>query len=83
MPMAIPLSAYIYVVAYRRDLLATGWLGWRHRFCHSADASKKLFADWRSSNATEHAWLMPVCALSRSMILSIWRLPGSGVLAVT
>jgi len=55
----IPLSAYVYIVAYRKDLLARAGLNNNSAFAtpHTlAESVRKL----DELKAVEHAWLMPV-----------------------
>jgi multiple sugar transport system substrate-binding protein len=55
----IPLSAYVYIVAYRKDLLEKAGLNPVTAFATPAvleDSVRRLGA----LNATEHAWLMPI-----------------------
>lgn len=55
----IPLSAYVYIVAYRKDLLEQAGLNGRTAFATPQaleDSVKKL----QALNAVDNAWLMPV-----------------------
>jgi len=55
----IPLSAYVYIVAYRKDLLAKAGLNGNTAFAtpHALEESVKKLA---ALKAVENAWLMPV-----------------------
>ena len=58
-PYGIPLSAYVYVVAYRKDLLKKAGLSGATAFAtpHSLEESVRSLA---ALNETEVPWLMPV-----------------------
>jgi len=55
---AIPLSAYTYAVAYRRDLLAQAGLDGASAFA-TPFALEETIRRLEELNGTEHAWLMP------------------------
>lgn len=55
----IPLSAYVYIVAYRKDLLQQAGLNPVTAFATPA-ALEESVRRLEALNATEHAWLMPV-----------------------
>jgi ABC-type glycerol-3-phosphate transport system substrate-binding protein len=55
----IPLSAYVYIVAYRKDLLPQAGLNPVTAFATPAALEQSVLA-LEALNATEHAWLMPV-----------------------
>ena len=55
---AIPLSAYTYAVAYRRDLLEQAGLEGATAFS-TPSALDETVRRLEELNATEHAWLMP------------------------
>jgi multiple sugar transport system substrate-binding protein len=55
----IPLSAYVYIVAYRKDLLKQAGLNPVTAFATPA-ALEESVHHLEALNATEHAWLMPV-----------------------
>ena len=58
-PYGIPLSAYVYVVAYRKDLLQKAGLSSSTAFA-TPQALEESVRRLESLNATEVAWLMPV-----------------------
>jgi ABC-type glycerol-3-phosphate transport system substrate-binding protein len=55
---AIPLSAYTYAIAYRRDLLAQAGLDGATAFSTPL-ALEETICKLEAWNAVEHAWLMP------------------------
>ena len=55
---AIPLSAYCYAVAYRRDLLAQAGLDGATAFA-TPSAFEETVRRLEALNCAEHAWLMP------------------------
>jgi ABC-type glycerol-3-phosphate transport system substrate-binding protein len=55
---ALPLSAYTYAVAYRRDLLAEAGLDGVTAFA-TPYAFEKTIGRLQELNCAEHAWLMP------------------------
>ncbi|HSJ87477.1 MAG TPA: extracellular solute-binding protein [Anaerolineales bacterium] len=55
----IPLSAYVYIVAYRKDLLQQAGLNPVTAFATPAALEESVHR-LEALNATEHAWLMPV-----------------------
>jgi multiple sugar transport system substrate-binding protein len=55
----IPLSAYVYIVAYRKDLLDQAGLNPVTAFA-TPDALEKSVRRLEELHATENAWLMPV-----------------------
>ena len=55
---AIPLSAYTYAVAYRRDLLAQAGLDGATAFA-TPSAFEETIRRLEALNCAEHAWLMP------------------------
>lgn len=55
---AIPLSAYTYAVAYRRDLLAQAGLDGTTAFA-TPFAFEQTIRQLEELNCVEHAWLMP------------------------
>jgi multiple sugar transport system substrate-binding protein len=58
-PYGIPLSAYIYVVAYRKDLLEKAGLNSSTAFA-TPSALEESVHRLEALNATEVAWLMPI-----------------------
>jgi len=58
-PYGIPLSAYVYIVAYRKDLLQKAGLNRATAFA-TPQALEESVHRLESLNATEVAWLMPV-----------------------
>ena len=58
-PYGIPLSAYVYVVAYRKDLLQKAGLNSSTAFA-TPQALAESVRRLESLNATEVAWLMPI-----------------------
>ena len=58
-PYGIPLSAYVYIVAYRKDLLQKAELNSSTAFAtpHALEESVRRL---EALNATEVAWLMPI-----------------------
>ena len=58
-PYGIPLSAYVYIVAYRKDLLQKAELNSSTAFA-TPQALAESVRRLESLNATETAWLMPV-----------------------
>ena len=58
-PYGIPLSAYVYIVAYRKDLLQKAELNSSTAFA-TPQALAESVRRLESLNATEVAWLMPV-----------------------
>ena len=55
----IPLSAYVYIVAYRKDLLEQAGLNGRTAFA-TPQALEESVKKLQALNAVENAWLMPV-----------------------
>jgi multiple sugar transport system substrate-binding protein len=55
----IPLSAYVYIVAYRKDLLEKAGLNPVTAFATPAILEESVRC-LGALNATEHAWLMPI-----------------------
>ena len=55
---AIPLSAYTYAIAYRRDWLAQAGLQGTRAFA-TPFAVEETVSKLEESNCAEHAWLMP------------------------
>lgn len=55
----IPLSAYVYIVAYRKDLLENAGLNGFTAFA-TPGALEESVRRLESLNATESAWLMPI-----------------------
>lgn len=55
----IPLSAYVYIVAYRKDLLQQAGLNPVTAFATPSSLEESVRA-LQALHATEHAWLMPV-----------------------
>ena len=58
-PYGIPLSAYVYIVAYRKDLLQKAELNSSTAFA-TPQALEESVRRLESLNATEAAWLMPI-----------------------
>ena len=58
-PYGIPLSAYVYVVAYRKDLLQKAGLSSSTAFA-TPQALAESVRRLEALNATEVAWLMPI-----------------------
>ncbi|HVF26331.1 MAG TPA: extracellular solute-binding protein [Anaerolineales bacterium] len=58
-PYGIPLSAYVYIVAYRKDLLKKAELNSATAFA-TPQALEESVHRLESLNATEAAWLMPI-----------------------
>ncbi len=57
-PWAIPLSAYTYAIAYRRDLLQKAGLNGATAFA-TPFALEETVCKLEELNGAEHAWLMP------------------------
>jgi len=77
----IPLSAYVYIVAYRKDLLAKAGLNSGTAFAtpHALEESVKKLEASKLSETSGSCRSCPI----HSMILSISPHPGSGVRVVT
>ncbi len=58
-PYGIPLSAYVYIVAYRKDLLQKAELNGPTAFA-TPRALEESVRRLEALNATEAAWLMPI-----------------------
>lgn len=58
-PYGIPLSAYAYIVAYRKDLLEKAGLNGSTAFA-TPQALEESVRRLEALNATEAAWLMPI-----------------------
>jgi len=78
----IPLSAYVYIVAYRKDLLENVGLNGSSAFA-TPGALEESVRRLESLGATESAWLMPIVPYPFhdfvSMTSFTWLLHGSGV----
>ena len=55
----IPLSTYVYIVAYRKDLLAEAGLNGNTAFA-TPQAFEQSIQKLEALRAVEHAWLMPI-----------------------
>jgi len=55
----IPLSTYVYIVAYRKDLLARAGLQGNTAFA-TPQAFEQSIQKLEALKATEHTWLMPI-----------------------
>lgn len=55
----VPLSAYVYIIAYRKDLLEKAGLNGNSAFAtpHALEATVKCLEELHE---TEHTWLMPI-----------------------